>query len=78
MKIFILCFAAILAQGCVSLYQSRIVKTETGVVCKMNKPGEVTYKDKDIEASFNTQTPSILRTLVEGATVRILSQGVKE
>ena len=64
--------------GCATLNpQGKITKTEDGLVFDLNTQGKLTYKDKDVEGEMDTRSPSLLRSIVEGAVVQGMSSQQK-
>ena len=65
--------AGLILAGC-TLHQAQVIKTEDGVIFKSNNPAKLVYKDKDIEAEYDSRSQSLLRTLIEGATLQGLTR----
>lgn len=71
---FLISICIFLISGCASLNpRGEVIKTDTGIIFKLNTQGKLAYKDKDVEAEIDTRSSSLLRTLVEGVVI----QGVK-
>lgn len=81
MRYILLCLILILGLcGCSVVSKSRIkdniVFTEEGVefYTTIGKPVKMSYKDKEKEASYDSSSPSILRTITEAAVVNQMNR----
>ena len=74
-QISLLLVLAILISGCVTTKtKGKVTFTDTGAIFELDKSGKIYCKDGDKEAYYDTQTPSLLRTLVESVAVREMNK----
>lgn len=60
----------ILLTSCTAGKASTIVKTDDGVIFTAHRPTKMTYKDKEIEATYDSQSPSLIRSVVEAGMLK--------
>lgn len=59
----------IACSGCIGS-TARVIKTDDGVVMTVGATGKVTYKDKDIEASYDTKNRSVVEDVISVMTLK--------
>ena len=63
MRIFFIVGLLFFLTGCAGS-TATVKKTPDGIVFKMGAPGKLTYKDKDIEGEYNTQSKNIIEDMI--------------
>lgn len=62
--LIVLCFLT----GCASTASVKIV--EDGVEFRTDKPGKMSYEKDGVKVTYDTTSPSIMRTIIEGGAIK--------
>jgi len=74
MRVLLLLILIAGLSGCVTATKGKVILLEDGVEFELGKAGKVYYKDGEKEAYYDTQTPSLIRSLIEASTLREINK----
>lgn len=52
----------------------KVIKTKDGVIMTVGTPGKISYKDKDVEASYDTKSSSVVDDVLKLYTIKKIEE----